>query len=440
MTPKYCVIGAGPGGLSAAVALKTAGLAFDIFDAGQRPGGVWDIDRDDSPMYESAHFISSKTLSGFPDMPMPDHYPDYPRHDQLLEYIGAYADKHDLTQHIQFQTTVTELQPIANGKEWIVKTDKGDSQIYAGVVVANGPTWFPHMPDFPGEFNGESYHSLKYRSPEVFKGKRVLIVGGGNSGVDIACDAAQNAKFACISLRRGYHFIPKYVFGQPADVFAHGGPSLPPKLESAVFKFLMEKILIGDLRKYGLPKPDHRILESHPILNTQILHHLGHGDIEVRPNIKQLEGKHVRFEDDRLEEFDLIIYATGYERDLPFLSRELLPMVAGKLELYLNMFPPNLDNFGVIGMLETDGAAYSLFAAQAELIIQSFLLSENDPLKFEAFRENRQSTPDLRGSRAYLNSKRHLYYVKFDRYMKELKRQTKRWRTNVASKQGVKAS
>ena len=111
-------------------------------------------------------------------------------------------------------------------------------------------------------------HTVEYRSPSSLAGKRVLIVGAGNSGVDIACDAARSARAACISLRRGYHFVPKHMFGVPTDVFLSGQVTLPKGVAVPDDPSKMLAALVGDLTRYGLPAPDHKALESHPIMNT----------------------------------------------------------------------------------------------------------------------------------------------------------------------------
>ncbi|MEQ9569019.1 MAG: NAD(P)-binding domain-containing protein, partial [Longimicrobiales bacterium] len=298
--PPVAIVGAGPAGLAAAAALKARGLAFRILVAGRGFGGIWDIDRDETPMYESAHFISSKTRSTLPDHPMPPGYPDYPRHDQILAYVRSFAERHDLAREAEFGVRVTSARPEPEGG-WSVETDDGRTRRFRALCSAVGTNWHPVVPDVPGPFDGTAFHSFDYRSPDVFRGRRVLVVGAGNSGCDIACDAARSARRAFISLRRGYHFVPKYVFGKPADVFAHEGPPLPAWLERKVFGFLLRRVLVGDVTRFGLPVPDHDLLESHPIMNTRLLHHLGHGDLEVRTDVEALDGDGVRFVDGRRE-------------------------------------------------------------------------------------------------------------------------------------------
>jgi cation diffusion facilitator CzcD-associated flavoprotein CzcO len=189
------------------------------------------------------------------------------------------------------------------------------------------------MPELPGAFDGTIRHSVAYKSAEEFRGKRVLVVGGGNSGADIACDAALTADHAAISLRRGYHVIPKHILGKPADVFARDSPKLPFRLRQRIFGFLLRR-LVGDTEKLGLPKPDHRILESHPLVNDQMLHHLRHGDLTALPGIARLDGDGVVFADGRRENFDEIVLATGYSWETPYLDG-LDPLEHGRRRLPL---------------------------------------------------------------------------------------------------------
>ncbi|MGE3342976.1 MAG: flavin-containing monooxygenase [Vicinamibacterales bacterium] len=415
---KVGIIGAGPAGLSTAVALKARGIAYEIVDAGRQAGGIWDIGRDETPIYDAAHFISSRTQSGFPGFPMPESYPDYPRHDQVLNYIKAYAVHHGLDGDITFDTRVERV--IAEGERWLATLSDGSRRSWDALVVATGVTWHPNQPQVPGTFDGEQMHAFYFKSPDVFRGKRVLIVGGGNSAADIACEAARTASRAFISMRRGYYFVPKYIFGRPTDVFAHSGPSLPPWLEEKVFGFLMNHLVVGDLTTFGLPRPDHPILRSHPILNSQVLHYLGHGDLAYRPDVRALAGDRVCFVDGRDEAIDLIVWATGYQRKYPF-----LPDTIGttRLDLYLELFDRSHATRFFPGLFETDGAAYDLFALQGRLIAAYMHRRASSPGALAAFDLERASArPNLRGRRTYIDSLRHTYYVKNDVYKKALVR------------------
>jgi hypothetical protein len=317
---RWLIVGAGPSGLAAARALRKLSVPFDVVERHSDVGGLWDLENAGTAMYESAHFISSKTQSAFDGFPMPASYPDYPSQQLILEYIRAFADEFELRPHIQFGTLVTRATPTDD--MWEVEFESSARRAYRGVMVAVGHNWDPLVPSYPGRFSGEAYHSVRYRSPRELDGKRVLIVGGGNSACDIACDAATRASRTLISLRRGYHFLPKHVFGKPTDVFFRSGPRLSPLVAQPLLTGLL-RLLVGDLRRFGLPEPDHRVLESHPIMNTQILHFLAHGDVAAKPDIVRLDGRRVHFADGSTEELDLILWATGYRPTIPFLSAAL---------------------------------------------------------------------------------------------------------------------
>src|SRR5262245_23303129 len=138
---RYAVVGAGPGGLAAARWLSACGIAADVFERNPRLGGIWDIEAPGSPMYDSAHFISSKTLSGFRDFPMPESYPDYPSHGQILGYLRSYADHHRLGERVQFGAAVEAARPAEGGDgSWILEVG-GETRRYAGLVVATGLQW-----------------------------------------------------------------------------------------------------------------------------------------------------------------------------------------------------------------------------------------------------------------------------------------------------------
>lgn len=419
-----CIVGAGPGGLSAARALARQGVEYDQFERHCDVGGIWDIANPGTPIYHSAHFISSRDLSGFVGMPMPKSYPDYPTNRQILDYVRSFADTFGLRDRISFNNGVRHIAKEPGGL-WVVTLEDGSRRRYNAVICATGCNWDPNMPEIKGEFKGEIRHSVTYKHASEFLGKRVMVVGAGNSGADIACDAASNAASAYISLRRGYHFIPKHVFGVPADEFGERGPQLPMWLARPVMTRLL-RLLNGDLTRFGLPKPDHRLFESHPLLNSQLLHHLQHGNIAVRPDVSHYEGDAVVFKDGRRELLDLVIYATGYKWSCKY-AADYFEWKGGRPQLYLSIFSREHRNLFGIGYVETNSSAYKLFDTEA-LMIASYLADQRQrPARAADFDELiRADNPDLSSGLDFVKSQRHEVYLEAHALKTYLRRLRKR--------------
>lgn len=426
---RYCIVGAGPCGLLAARALRRAGIAYDHYERHSDVGGIWDIDSPGTPMYESAHFISSRFKSSFYGYPMPDSFPDYPGHRHLLEYIRGFAETFDLKRPIRFGQTVERATPIGEGAQggWQVTLGSGEQHSYRGIIAAPGVTWLPSEPDYPGleTFAGEVLHSVAYRDPALFRGKRVLIVGAGNSGVDIACDAATNAVSAAISLRRGYHFFPKHIFGVPLDMAGTDMLRLPEGTALPEDFGEMLSLLVGDLTRYGLPAPDHPPFASHPIMNTQILHHLAHGDIVAKGAVTSFDRGGAVFADGSRLDLDAVLFATGYECRVPFIDDALFDWNGTRPDLYLNIFHRQLEGLAVVGFVEFASAGYQRFddmAAMAAMAAMDAALRAQGGEAYAQWRALvRDDRPDLRAGHAYIASDRHANYVEVTAYRDTLK-------------------
>jgi len=415
MSERYCVIGAGPSGLAAARALRMNGVEFDVFERHQDVGGIWDLENRGTPMYRSAHFISSRTQSAFDGFPMPADYPDYPSRALILDYLRAFADQYELRESIRFGRAVERVA--FDDGAWKVTLSTGETRRYRGVIAAPGHNWEPVMPQYPGTFTGTAMHARDYKDASLFDGKRVLVVGAGNSGCDIAGDASTRAERTMISMRRGYYFLPKHIFGQPVDAFFRSGPHIPPRIAQPLLTLLL-RLLVGDLRRYGVPKPDHKVLETHPIVNSQLVHALQHGDVTVKPDIASFEGKQVRFADGSTEEVDLIIYATGYRAPMPFLDAGGVDLGPDARNLWLNIFARDYEGLFVIGLFETDGAAYPVVSKQAELVARFLRAKQAAPERYAWLEAQRRApSPDMRGGVDYIATPRHANYVQFDEYI-----------------------
>lgn len=435
-TPRVLVVGAGPSGIAAARRLRERGLEPDHVERHSGVGGLWDIDNPWTPMYESAHLISSRSLSAFPDHPMPRSYPDYPGNRQMLAYLKDVADELELDD-IAFGVEVTGVtkgedgtwevgfRRVADGAP--VTGEEPWSRTYDAVVVCTGMLHTPIVPELPGDFAGEVMHTVGYRDPEVFRGKRVLVVGGGNSGCDIACDAATVAERAVISMRRGYWFIPKHVLGVPSDVVAESGPRLPARVEQAVVGRAL-RLLVGDLTRLGLQRPDHKVFESHPIVNSQLIHHLQHGDVTPRPGIATVRGRTVTFTDGSTEEVDLLVWATGYTHTIPvaegYVRGEHMP------DLYLQTFSREHRGLMAVGFVETNSGAWAHFDRQARLVAGYLSAWRDSPEATAVFDHRiRTAAPDLSGGRTMLPTPRHEGYVDTHAFAKAADRvlATMRW-------------
>jgi cation diffusion facilitator CzcD-associated flavoprotein CzcO len=416
----YAIIGAGPMGLASARNLQKLGIPFIGFEQHSDVGGLWDIDNPHSTMYDSAHLISSKRMTEFAEFPMDDSVAPYPHHSEMRRYFHDYASHFQLRRHYEFNTRVIELTPDGDG--WMLLSERDGVQQrrrFDGVLIANGTLHKPNIPGLPGQFSGELMHSADYRSPEVFKGKRVLLVGCGNSGADIAVDAVHHAASVDISLRRGYYFLPKFVRGRPIDTLG-GKRRLPRPLKQRI-DAAMIRMILGKPSDYGLPDPDYRMYESHPVVNSLILHHLGHGDITPRRDIAAIDGHRVRFADGASAEYDLILQATGYQLDYPFIERRHLnwPESEDAPQLYMNIFHPQYDNLFMMGMIEATGLGWEGRNQQARLVALYLHHRQAGSQAVAALDQARQNRAGERldGGYRYIKLARMAYYVNKEVYL-----------------------
>ncbi|MDN3639102.1 NAD(P)-binding domain-containing protein [Simiduia curdlanivorans] len=408
----YAIIGAGPMGLCTARQLKQYGIAFTGFELHSDVGGLWDIDNPHSTMYHTAHLISSKHMTEFSAFPMRAGVATFPRHDELCAYFKDYAKAFDLYGHYEFSTKVIHCEP--NDQGWAITTEKNGVQQtrqFKGLLIANGTLHKPNTVALPGKFDGELIHSSHYKSPEQFKGKRVLIQGCGNSACDIAIDAVHFAKNIDMSVRRGYYFLPKFIMGKPSDTLG-GAIKLPRRLKQIIDAFLI-RMIMGKPSQYGLPDPDYRMYESHPVINSLILHHLGHGDIYPRKDIVRVEGKTVTFADGESREYDMILQATGYQLDYPFIARDELNWQGMAPSLYLNVFHPEHKNLFMMGMVEATGLGWQGRDEQAEMVALYIAQQQHGSNSAKALAQTVQEKAGQRadGGYAYLELERMAYYV-----------------------------
>ena len=425
-----CVIGAGPSGLAAAKALVDRGIGFDWFEKGSMVGGLWRIDNDNggAAAYETLHLNSSRPLTQYPSYPMPEDWPDYPSHVLMARYFQDFADHFGLTERITFNAPVTRVEPVAGpgrtgSSGWSVTTP-GGTRTYRYVFVANGHHSEPQLPDFPGKFSGESFHAHEYVRPEVFEGRDVLVVGVGNSGMDIACDAARPARRVFLATRHGVHVLPKYAFGRPIDQF--GSPLsayVPFPVERRLYE-LVVRLSSGRPEDRGLPKPDHRLLSAHPTVSSDLYDRVGHGDVEMKPDVERLDGDTVHFVDGTSEHVDLLVYATGYRVSLPFFDRDLYDPADNAMPLYQRVLTPELPGLFFIGFVQTVGSNIPLMEMQSEWV--GDLITGSCVLPSEAEMGEWIVADQAAMKKRYVRSARHTMQVDFWRYAHALAQCRKR--------------
>lgn len=424
---KACLIGAGSSGIATAKIFHERGIPFDCFEKGSGIGGMWRYNNDNglSSAYRSLHINTSRDVMQYSDFHMPADYPPFPSHELILRYFENYVDHFGFRDKITFRTSVEKVQAAGDGAwDVTVKDDVGRvrTERYGAVCVANGHHWNPRYAEFPGQFTGKTMHSHYYRTSEDFEGQRVLVVGMGNSACDIACEVSRVARSTYLSTRRGAHIIPKYVFGFPMD-------TLIPAFFWRNFPYWMIRPVVaatlhlarGKHRWYGLPEPKHKFFAEHPTVSADLLNYLGHGYITPKPNIRELAGDRVRFEDGSDEPIDVIVYCTGYHITFPFLDSIVIDTRDNQVSLFKNVVPPDHPNLYFIGLVQPWGAIMPLAELQsrwvAELVCGETGLPTADEMRADIDRHKRAM------ARRYTQSARHTIQVDFHPYSKEMEKE-----------------
>ena len=371
--PRVCVIGAGPCGLTALKNLRASGLDNIVcFDEGAAVGGNWVFTDDPNRMsvYESTHIISSRRQSSFDDYPMPLAFPDFPSHRQVRAYFEDYAAHYGLMPYLQLRHRVDSARRDADGR-WRLRVtgpDGAREEMFDHLMVASGHHRDPLIPDYPQAFSGETLHSRDFKRADPFRDKRVLVVGGGNSACDIAVDVARVASFVGISMRRPYYIVPKIVFGRPVDVlYARARNNFPRWFMRMTFGSLL-RLGMGPFEYYGLPSPKAGPFEQHPTLNSRILDALRHGVVHLRGGIARFTGTQVHFADGSAEDYDTVIWATGFKPSFPFLDPAITDWDPAKRPpLYLKMMHERIPNLFFIGLFQPIGCIWRLADYQARI-------------------------------------------------------------------------
>ena len=372
-SPRTAIIGAGISGLTAGKMLTDYAIDYTCFEASDRIGGNWAFGNPNghSSAYRSLHIDTSKHQLSFRDFPMPAEYPDFLHHTLVKEYLESYAEAFALKRNIEFGTEVTHAQRLPGGG-WELELTGGERRRFDLLVVANGHHWDPRLPDFPGEFSGETLHAHHYIDPKTpldFSGKRILVVGLGNSAADIAVELSSKTldNELTLSTRSGAWIVPKYVAGKPADKYYRTSPYIPFSWQRKVAQWA-QPIISGRPEDLGLPTPNHKFFEAHPTQSLELPLRLGSGDVIPKPNISRLDGDTVHFTDGTSGAFDIIIYATGYNITFPFFDPEFLSAPDNRIDLYKRMFYPGIEDLVFAGFAQSTPTLFPFVESQARLI------------------------------------------------------------------------
>lgn len=423
--PKVCIIGAGSSGIVACKTFAEKGIPFDCFEKSDRPGGNWVFNNKNgmSAAYRSLHINTSRDKMVFSDFPMPKDYPDFPHHTLIARYFDDYVDHFKIRGRIRFGAEVTACARLPDGL-WKVTLGDGSVRHYDALCVANGHHWSARWPEpkFPGTFDGTEIHSHSYidpTDPVDCVGKNVIVVGMGNSALDIACELSRAgiARRVYLSVRRGYYIIGKYFGGDTLDAndpHPSEDPSLLYRLTPGWWqrRQRLKKIraLFGRPERYGLPAPDYPYGAVHPTISSEIGIRLGSGDITPIANIAQLKHGRVGCVDGREWPADVIIYCTGYDIKFPFFEPSLLDVRDNELPLFERVVHPKMHNLFFLGLVQPLCAIMPIAEVQARWLAAMLAGEYALPPPEEI---GRRTTEDYRDARSgYLNTPRHTIQVR----------------------------
>jgi cation diffusion facilitator CzcD-associated flavoprotein CzcO len=421
---RVCVIGAGPSGITAAKALHERGIPFESFERRSCVGGLWAVsDGEIQASYPSLECNTSKRRTQFSDFPMPRDFPPYPHNCQMAAYFNAYVDHFGFRDRIIFNTAVEKAARDPDGG-WNVSLSTGETRHYDALVVANGHHREPRWPDppFPGEFAGRQMHAHDYVGPESFVDRSVVVLGMGNSAMDIAVELSRAARAVYLASRRGAHIVPKFALGQPIDTFNSALP-LPWAVKRAFFTVLVRGS-IGRPEDVGLPRPDHRLGEAHPTVSQQITERVKAGAVVPKPNIAALAGDRVRFADGTDVEAEAIVYCTGYNVRFPFLDDEVISTADNRVDLFHQVFSPDVPDLAFIGLVQPFGALMPIAEAQsrwvADHLAGGYRLPSRDVMLAQIRREREAR------ERQFVASPRHTMEIDFYAYLRGLRRERRK--------------
>lgn len=333
------IVGAGPAGLAIAGRMRKKGLPFHLIEAADKVGNSW------HNHYERVHLHTLKQYSHLPHLSFPAKTPRYVPRQQVAKYLGDYADHFDIQP--EFQQKVSSAKKTET--DWHVTTATGTEFSCNNLVMCTGVNRKPVIPTWSGQesFPGEITHSKEYKNSDPYKGKKVLVVGMGNTGAEIALDLCEQDIEASISVRGSVNIVLRDTLGNPIQRTSMMLAKLPTSIGDPIGRFLA-KLTVGDLSKYGLHRPDMapakqlRTFGKTPVIDVGTIKQIKKGKLKVFPGINSLDQKTIRFSDGKEEEFDAIILATGYTASVTDVVDGIEPMLnehGNPRSLWAEQFP-----------------------------------------------------------------------------------------------------
>lgn len=419
------VVGAGAAGLCGAKHMLEEGLDVTVYEIGSNVGGMWVYQNDNgrSSAYKTLHINTARDLTNFSDLRFDPSVPPFPSHWDMARYLKNYADHFGVTEHIRFNTTVVNVRPADDYSEaaprWRIETDKGDVFEHDCVILATGHLTKPlEVPAFKDGFAGDYIHSHYYREPAQFVGKRVCVVGVGNSALDIASDLAVTSERVVLVARSSALIIPKLVFGRPFwdAVKPFYKPWVPTWVRNRVLKSLVYMVQ-GDMASLGFPATAKRV---HATSNANIVNHIKYKRVLVENGIERIDGKRITFANGKSEEFDTLIAATGYVIDLDFLDKRIVNERDNGLDLYMRIVPPDWRGLYFLAYFNSDTALNWICEGQVRWLREHEMGRARLPTKDEMRAEIEQRKAWVRKN--FKDTPRHGIEVEHLPYFADLKR------------------
>nr|XP_020668821.1 dimethylaniline monooxygenase [N-oxide-forming] 5-like [Pogona vitticeps]XP_020668822.1 dimethylaniline monooxygenase [N-oxide-forming] 5-like [Pogona vitticeps]XP_020668823.1 dimethylaniline monooxygenase [N-oxide-forming] 5-like [Pogona vitticeps]XP_020668824.1 dimethylaniline monooxygenase [N-oxide-forming] 5-like [Pogona vitticeps] len=438
MAKRVAIVGGGSSGLCNIKCCLDEGLEPVCFESSDDIGGLWrfkeDPEKDRASIYRSVIINTSKEMMCFSDFPIPADFPNYMHNSKIMDYFRMYAKHFDLLKYIRFRTkvcSITKHADYSQNGQWDVVTEtdgKQDSSVFDAVLICTGHHTNPQLPldSFPGitKFKGRYLHSRDYKSPDEFTDKRVIVIGIGNSGGDLAVEISRKAKQVFLSTRRGAWIINRVGDkGYPADVV------LTTRFNVFLKELVTTSMLNGWIENrldsrfshshYGL-KPKHRFFSQHPTINDDLPNCIISGRVLVKPNICKFTETAAIFEDGSKEDdIDFVVFATGYSFSFPFLG-DCVRVVDNQVSLYKYVFPPQLEKptLAIIGLIQPLGAIMPLAEIQARWATRVFKGLVKLPSESEMMADIAMKQESI--AKRYVKSQRHTIQVDYIEYMDEL--------------------